>query len=117
MSSKGSNRVSSWQDLCWPVLNTYNIGVNVRAHYPNSPCNQWREMGTSKAELINNSPKKMREGIFFSFTESLGINMLDVRVSIPGDVCLRSLILLLGSCKCFNVNVKTPPKLITMLFF
>lgn len=74
-------------------------------------------MGTSKAELINNSPQKVREGTFFSFVESQGINMLDVRVSIPGDICLRSLILLLGSCKCFNVNIKTPPKLITMLFF
>lgn len=74
-------------------------------------------MGTSKAELINNSPKKVREGTLFSFVESKGIKMLDVRVSIPGDKCFRSVILLLGSYKCFNVNIKTPPKLITMLFF
>lgn len=74
-------------------------------------------MDTSKAELINNSPKKVTEGTFFSFVESQGINMLDVRVSILGDICLRSLILLLGRFECFNVNIKTPPKFITMLFF
>lgn len=68
-------------------------------------------MGTSKAELINNSPKKVREATFFH-SQSLRNQYVGCeRVSILLVILLRSLILLLSSCKCFNVDIKTPPQI------